>query len=391
MLQSRLSPAQDVPPPSGANKQGMPSSITVSRAFSAQSSPVLPSPRAWALVLATFALAAIASFAGFYLRIAPSARASTRRAAWGTVHSRDLGMRLATQGRKILVSWNRRAPALKSATHGLLSIDDGTQHRNLDLPSAQLANGSLRYEPASQDVTFRLEIDGSDGTLVKDVARMLIGSSPTPLRVAAVEEQEGRRRVATSSVESSKWQRAAPDAARPKQLPEPMVNRMTEVAEKAVLPEFRFDPDRASATLPLHLVPEALPIPAAPQTGGVRSGPVLIPSASSSSSLPNNPGLRTSVIYIGPKPLKQVMPNLPPGTFSKLRDPAQIQVELKIDEQGRVTTAAVVGSRSSAIDPLLAASVTAAARQWTFAPAKLRGKSVPADHVIEFRFRPTVH
>jgi TonB family protein len=86
--------------------------------------------------------------------------------------------------------------------------------------------------------------------------------------------------------------------------------------------------------------------------------------------------------YIGPQPLKVVMPDvaqLAPESLPKGR----IEIEVEIDAQGRVTAARLPagGPRVSAE---AARAAIAAAKQWRFEPAKLHGKSIASKHHVFF-------
>jgi hypothetical protein len=54
--------------------------------------------------------------------------------------------------------WDRNAPMIRSANHAILHIQDGNQQRDTTLPPAQLAAGSITYQPQSSEVNFRLEV-----------------------------------------------------------------------------------------------------------------------------------------------------------------------------------------------------------------------------------------
>jgi TonB family protein len=68
--------------------------------------------------------------------------------------------------------------------------------------------------------------------------------------------------------------------------------------------------------------------------------------------------------------------------------PTDVEVEVRIDDEGRVTEARVLNNRSN--NGLLASAALAAAKEWIFEPAKMQGKSVPGDHTIDFHFHPQV-
>jgi TonB family protein len=113
--------------------------------------------------------------------------------------SGDLGLHVETQGDRLLLSWNRRNSAVASAAGGVLQIFDGTQHREVPLDGGQVADGSVLYKPSSPDVTFRLEVHGTDQSSVTGSMRVLdatatgreakvldlTGSPTAPVRAAA--------------------------------------------------------------------------------------------------------------------------------------------------------------------------------------------------------------
>jgi TonB family protein len=62
-----------------------------------------------------------------------------------------------------------------------------------------------------------------------------------------------------------------------------------------------------------------------------------------------------------------------------------VEVEVRIDVSGRVSAAHL---ETPNVKPQLASAAMAAARQWTFQPATLRGQRVETSHTIIFEFRP---
>jgi TonB family protein len=87
--------------------------------------------------------------------------------------SGDLGLRVESQGDRLLLSWNRRNAAVTSASDGMLQIFDGTLHREVKLDGGQVADGSVLYKPLSQDVTFRLEVHGAEQSSAMGSIRVL--------------------------------------------------------------------------------------------------------------------------------------------------------------------------------------------------------------------------
>ncbi len=90
-----------------------------------------------------------------------------------------LGLRLESQGDRLLLGWNRHHPAVRNTKGGILQIDDGPQHRRISLDAAQISNGSVLYRPNSDDVIFRLEVEGAQGGKVSESMRVLEAAKPS--------------------------------------------------------------------------------------------------------------------------------------------------------------------------------------------------------------------
>ena len=79
------------------------------------------------------------------------------------------------------------------------------------------------------------------------------------------------------------------------------------------------------------------------------------------------------------------MPNphsITPGSISEV---TRVEVEVRIDQSGHVKRALLSNPN---VKSQLGAAAVAAAKQWTFQPATLRGQPVESDHTIVFEFRP---
>jgi len=90
--------------------------------------------------------------------------------------------------------------------------------------------------------------------------------------------------------------------------------------------------------------------------------------------------------YRPPRPVKQVLPRvnaLPPGVVDAV---GEVKVLVKVDESGHVTDARLLEGRKK-IGVMLGTAALAAAKQWVFEPASLRGQSIASDHTILFQFR----
>ena len=119
-----------------------------------------------------------------------------------------LGLRVEVQGSSLRLTWNHQAHSVQGAKEGILRIDDGSQHREAYLDTAQVSTGSILYRPSSDDVVFRLEIRGEVGAPSSESVRVLDGlrsvsaaevavnappqtSAPVPALMPAVRQTPG--------------------------------------------------------------------------------------------------------------------------------------------------------------------------------------------------------
>lgn len=106
--------------------------------------------------------------------------------------------------------------------------------------------------------------------------------------------------------------------------------------------------------------------------------PVLPPAAESVDA--------PSAAYRPAEPLRRVMPSLAAEVLTTIPNPKIIEVRVSIDKTGRVIYAEGIpktGVRSATL-----ARFTAAARSWTFQPARRGVEAVSSEHVLQFQFAP---
>jgi hypothetical protein len=240
----------------------------------------------------------------------------------------DLGMRVETQADSLRLTWNRNSPVVRSANAGSLRIDDGHEPHELKLNQSQMATGSFVYVPNSNDVTFRLQVEGRKGPELTESVRILKGNQPPAPEPPKAPE------VQTAAI-------APAPVAPPPHKKRPRTARRVKASG-----------DESEQVLPV-----------------MRAWP----SAS--------PGDRA---YRPAQPLRRIAPEVQASLLNKS---AVVEVEVRIDDRGRV-----IGARQVGADPKsgsqLPASAIAASRQWIFEPAKNRGQSVESDYKIVYRFSP---
>jgi hypothetical protein len=70
----------------------------------------------------------------------------------------SLGLTVTKADDDLSVRWDRQAPAIRSAQHGVLEIEDGGYTKPVELDTVQLQSGSIIYRNSSNTVRFRLMV-----------------------------------------------------------------------------------------------------------------------------------------------------------------------------------------------------------------------------------------
>lgn len=357
--------------------------------------PALPtrSLNPWFLSPAVFLLAALATFLLLFSRTGLVTASTPQAGPLFDPRSASLGMRVETDGPGLLLSWNRHSPAVQAASSAVLSIQDGPQHRNITLDHDHVVSGSVFYRPASDDISFRLDLREARGPDVAQILRVLDSSARKPASGAGAAPPDTNVAPATA--------RNVPPAAgtqAEKRVHEPL-SKPTAGTQKAAEPV-----QLASAKSPIPAPPLAEPSPSAadPVTTLMQSAetplrpappaadPLKPPLANPPAAVQSTPNAAAAAAkqapvpgYVPPRPLRWVQPD----GASRVSEPLDIKVKIRIDETGHVTAAhaLIEGPRR---DRKLMAAAVAAVRQWTFEPAKAHGTNIPCEETIVIHLGP---
>ena len=93
--------------------------------------------------------------------------------------------------------------------------------------------------------------------------------------------------------------------------------------------------------------------------------------------------------FTAPRVIHQVTPAVPRGVGPEITADVQVDVEVKIDNKGKVTSARVASIRGAAAE-LLTIEALKAAQLFRFRPAEENGRAVPAVTILTFRFAPAI-
>ncbi len=290
---------------------------------------------AWRIALLAVLMAVLGAL-GYqgYLAWAPHF-SSARNAAPSDAPA--LALQVERKGSDLRVSWNRTSPAIMQATDGVLSIHDGdAQQQELHLDAEQLHSGSVTYTPANASVQFRLEVTGPGNSKASETVLALTAARP-----------------------------ASPASPQPAGGPSPQSDA---AAANSSAPAKGFgEPLRVAMVQP----------PAQPQSGDVQAAPEpkLGPSESG------------SVLYLPPRPVRQVQPVVPNAVRHLIAGQIEVPVKVWITSTGAVEKAEPQPTGQLVSSTLVEAAQRAALR-WRFAPAVRGTETVPSELILKFQYQP---
>lgn len=160
-----------------------------------ESGPAVPKTRKvrerWIWPVTVFVCAAGLTFLAIYVyELLSGSSFATPRFVQAMLPDPSLGLHVEYQGGEyLLVTWNRRSPTVRAAVSGVLRIIDGEKFRDVHLDREQVAGGSILYRPASDDVTFHLELRNAQGNATVGSIRVL-ASATIPANASAAPQPD---------------------------------------------------------------------------------------------------------------------------------------------------------------------------------------------------------
>ncbi len=351
-------------------------------------------------------LAIVAGICGgalvYLIRVHPLAPAAKTAPA----HS-VLNLKLTEQGGWLLVSWDQRNPAVEAAIAGDLQIEDGGRHQHIQLDAEQIKEGSVGYKSNSADLTFRLKLRSKGGETTAAILRLLdrtapkTAASPTPANLPSEELPPTPPVLPVPHPRSASASVAIPHTTVTVMVPRTLDGSahvsVAGTGVQAVFPHPPVVPLSEPASggpkdmpklpgLPPFKTPAVSTSDTAKQSGAPRniapvqtvSAPVRNSASVSSAYMPPTPA--------PPRPLRQVLPPASPAGVILYED-VRVQIQVSVDERGRVIAARPLASPKKASQSLLGVALKAAT-QWQFQPATLHGHAVGSEYTIVFQFHP---
>jgi len=315
-----------------------------------------------------------------------------------------LDLKVETNAGQLLLSWNRNATIVATATRATLTINDGDHKEDVDLDLATLRNGSIVYSPISNDVSFRLEVVDQKGKSEAGLTRRLAGR-PSAAVAAPNAPQQAQPQQAKPAPATAERQPTQPvqAAAAPQQPPAPVVSagpavtkepvkenslasrlRAAEPTEIAAAPaiENQASPLGNTPNVPGSVIAPPPPAPAAAQQRQTR------PAASQQrSNLPAQAAAQpASGTRVGGQAQEARVLKRFPANYPLIAKTSHIvgivRVHAVIGKNGRVKKATAMSGpqilRSSAVDSVM---------KWVYSPAILDGEPVEAETQVDVNFQ----
>ena len=303
-----------------------------------------------------------------------------------------LGLSLDQQGSKLRVYWNRQAPTILSAKFGMVVIREGARSRNVPLTADQLRSGSILYAATSDQVDIELNVVGGERVSRESITAVLPSRDSKDAVIASAKSLPASREPVRAE---DKTEASAEAADKPElrkfSLPTSS-GRKAPAAIAAITeppPALKFDLGTGGPASPVAWQSATPPVPQPATPSPARSVAPLPPAPvpSPAASAPSTAQSDASTVPEPPVAIRKVAPRFPGELKALVAGPTSVQVLVKIDAAGKVTSATPAGNQK--VNSLLLQVSLDAARAWTFRPATIRGTPVGGEMLLNFDFTPT--
>jgi protein TonB len=285
-----------------------------------------------------------------------------------------MGLHAKRQNGDVELTWNRESPLIAGATSGMISIEDGTSTRQIPLTPARLRAGSVLYAPSSDQILMELAVNRPSGPLTESVLVVLSKSDGTrtyPLQIS---------RPAPAGLAGSPGIPNNPPvakAAKPFSVPTTSPAKPSDLASLPEEPLARTNPETAATIPPIGLLQ---PPASAPRVPTVSLPAPVQPEAAA----PRADQAITISPYQPPEPINRITPRFPAVLRPLVFKPLAVEIRVTIDMNGRVTKAEPVSPKG--IHKFFLDEAVAAARFWTFKPARRGDLPIASESILKFVF-----
>jgi len=312
-------------------------------------------------------------------------------------------------GSALRLLWDQNSSTVHAATRAVLHIEDGNAQSDRDLDPSQLSAGSITYEPKSPDVSFRMDVYSTQPNASGLVQVMnLPAQAAIPRNVPATPERKPTAPPPATHAPAHipiAQAEAAPPQVQTAQVASPAAKVVSPAPSTASIATGSAVPpaapsfveassiERSSATPRRSPTSDAaVPSPAAAAQHDPSIAMVAEPVSDSRlvrviGKVPLLRRLRKQEKTTAAVPVYQAQPTLRSADKKGLVQPSAVAVKVYVAESGAVKRAEVVEFGDPPNWDLANASL-AAARKWTFNPARLDDMAVSSEVILHFRFNP---
>ncbi len=308
----------------------------------------------------------------------------------GSSDAAQLNLRVEHSGADLLLTWNRDAAAIKGAAHAVLSISDGERQENYDMDPGQLANGSIVYSPLTPDVSFRMEVTGTDHSKVGSESVRVLRTRPSPMPDDPKNGKPGTPATAANTPATKN------DSTASTSTPTPAADEAPVEREKLSSPTRPFDSASLSQPLTQRLrQATSSDLPDAPTVGGSSA-----PQAMSAPNFGSMAPAPTAPRGPAPAPPQTPQSSTPKAggqiTQAQLlvrKDPEYPKIAQQMGVRGTVELLATIGTDGKVKSVkvisghnLLTKPAQDAVMQWVYKPTLLNGIPVENETHIKIDF-----
>ena len=312
-----------------------------------------------------------------------------------------LSLRVERAGSSLRILWDRNSSALRDASRVVLHIEDGDSRSDRDLARSELDAGSIIYEPKSSELIFRLDVYSAGPNATGLVQVMNLSARPAlapnlsgapkfkpATKLEARTELVSARPSAKTSVKTGEKTEERKDE---KEEVRPAATRASDRTETSSL-DTRETSAATAVERPSPRQSDAVRS-AVPASGREPSVHVLTEPVSGSrlgrlvGKVPVLRRLRKPAKFAEAVPVFQAKPAIRLPDHQSLIRPVSVGVKVYVGESGAVQSAEVV-EYGKPPDFGLANAALAAARLWTFEPARLEDAPVSSEVILHFNFTP---
>jgi protein TonB len=288
-----------------------------------------------------------------------------------------LTLRVEPSGTDLLLTWNKNSSAIATAVHGVLSINDGDRHENYDMDAKQLKTGNIVYAPQTGDVSFNMEVTGTNQTKTVTESVRSLRTRPSPMPDG---KTPATTTTAATPAKPSQPEAAQPAAAAPAEVAPAVPAKVVPKAFNTASLKDRLRPASPAEIASANL--DAAPLsPAGVNVNSSLNMPFGSTPAPVAPAPPAAKKMGAAGGKVAPAQLVYRKEAEYPTAARQLGAHGDVVLDATISRDGRVTAVKVIAGH-----PLLVQAAKTAVMQWRYRPTLLDGQPVENTDRITLKF-----